>query len=71
MAMSTLRRDIPDLTTLLVAPANISKTKVGWTAGVGAEWMFAHNWWAPASGVTITSTDGDGGRLDLIQGKVR
>jgi outer membrane immunogenic protein len=25
-------------------PASVSKTKVGWTAGVGAEWMFAHNW---------------------------
>jgi outer membrane immunogenic protein len=27
-----------------VAPASISKTKVGWTAGAGAEWMFAHDW---------------------------
>jgi outer membrane immunogenic protein len=26
------------------APASVSKTKVGWTAGAGAEWMFAHNW---------------------------
>ena len=26
------------------APASVSKTKVGWTAGVGAEWMFARNW---------------------------
>jgi outer membrane immunogenic protein len=26
------------------APASISKTKAGWTAGAGAEWMFAHNW---------------------------
>jgi outer membrane immunogenic protein len=26
------------------APASISKTKVGWTAGAGAEWMFARNW---------------------------
>jgi outer membrane immunogenic protein len=26
------------------AAASISKTKVGWTAGAGAEWMFAHNW---------------------------
>jgi outer membrane immunogenic protein len=25
-------------------PASVSKTKVGWTAGAGAEWMFAHNW---------------------------
>jgi outer membrane immunogenic protein len=25
----------------LQAPASISKTKVGWTAGAGAEWMFA------------------------------
>ena len=25
-------------------PASISKTKVGWTAGAGAEWMFARNW---------------------------
>jgi outer membrane immunogenic protein len=28
----------------LSAPASISKTKVGWTAGAGAEWMFARNW---------------------------
>src|ERR1700704_6691289 len=28
------------------APASVSKTKVGWTAGVGAEWMFARNWLA-------------------------
>ena len=27
-----------------VAPASVSKTKVGWTAGAGAEWMFARNW---------------------------
>jgi outer membrane immunogenic protein len=27
-----------------VVPASISKTKVGWTVGAGAEWMFAHNW---------------------------
>jgi outer membrane immunogenic protein len=26
------------------APASVSKTKVGWTVGAGAEWMFAHNW---------------------------
>jgi outer membrane immunogenic protein len=26
------------------APASISKTRVGWTAGAGAEWMFARNW---------------------------
>src|ERR1700704_2498104 len=26
------------------APASVSKTKVGWTAGAGAEWMFARNW---------------------------
>jgi outer membrane immunogenic protein len=25
-------------------PASFSKTKVGWTAGGGAEWMFARNW---------------------------
>jgi outer membrane immunogenic protein len=25
-------------------PASVSKTKVGWTAGAGAEWMFAGNW---------------------------
>jgi outer membrane immunogenic protein len=24
--------------------SNVSKTKAGWTAGAGAEWMFAHNW---------------------------
>jgi outer membrane immunogenic protein len=29
---------------LSASPANVSKTKVGWTAGAGAEWMFAHNW---------------------------
>jgi len=26
------------------APASVSKTKVGWAAGAGAEWMFARNW---------------------------
>jgi outer membrane immunogenic protein len=26
------------------SPASVTKTKVGWTAGAGAEWMFAHNW---------------------------
>jgi outer membrane immunogenic protein len=26
------------------APASVRKTKVGWTAGAGAEWMFARNW---------------------------
>ena len=26
------------------APASVSKTKVGWTVGAGAEWMFARNW---------------------------
>jgi outer membrane immunogenic protein len=26
------------------APASVSNTKVGWTAGAGAEWMFARNW---------------------------
>jgi outer membrane immunogenic protein len=25
-------------------PASLSTTKLGWTAGAGAEWMFAHNW---------------------------
>ena len=25
-------------------PGSISKTKAGWTAGAGAEWMFARNW---------------------------
>lgn len=25
-------------------PASVSKIKAGWTAGGGAEWMFAHNW---------------------------
>jgi outer membrane immunogenic protein len=29
---------------LVEYPASVSKTKVGWTAGAGAEWMFAHNW---------------------------
>jgi outer membrane immunogenic protein len=26
------------------APASVHKTKIGWTAGAGAEWMFARNW---------------------------
>ena len=26
------------------APASVSKTKVGWTAGAGAEWAFAPRW---------------------------
>jgi outer membrane immunogenic protein len=25
-------------------PASVSEPKVGWTAGAGAEWMFARNW---------------------------
>jgi outer membrane immunogenic protein len=25
-------------------PASVSKVSVGWTAGAGAEWMFAHQW---------------------------
>jgi outer membrane immunogenic protein len=25
-------------------PASVSQTKAGWTAGAGAEWMFARNW---------------------------
>jgi outer membrane immunogenic protein len=25
-------------------PGSVSKTNVGWTAGAGGEWMFAHNW---------------------------
>ncbi|HEX2654632.1 MAG TPA: outer membrane protein [Xanthobacteraceae bacterium] len=25
-------------------PASVSKTKAGWTAGAGGEWMFAPNW---------------------------
>ena len=29
-------------------PASINSTKTGWTAGAGAEWMFAHNWSAKA-----------------------
>jgi outer membrane immunogenic protein len=29
---------------LLEWPASVGKTKAGWTAGAGAEWMFAHNW---------------------------
>jgi outer membrane immunogenic protein len=28
----------------LQTPASVSKTKVGWTAGAGAEWMFARSW---------------------------
>jgi outer membrane immunogenic protein len=28
----------------VAAPASVSKTRVGWTAGAGAEWMFAHEW---------------------------
>jgi outer membrane immunogenic protein len=26
------------------APASVRKTNIGWTAGAGAEWMFARNW---------------------------
>jgi outer membrane immunogenic protein len=26
------------------APASVSRTQIGWTAGAGAEWMFARNW---------------------------
>jgi outer membrane immunogenic protein len=33
---------------ILDFPANVSKTKAGWTAGAGAEWMFARNWSAKA-----------------------
>jgi outer membrane immunogenic protein len=29
-------------------PGSVSKTKVGWTAGVGTEWRFARNWSAKA-----------------------
>jgi outer membrane immunogenic protein len=29
---------------VLSLPASIQQTKVGWSAGAGAEWMFAHNW---------------------------
>jgi outer membrane immunogenic protein len=29
-------------------PAAVSRTKVGWTAGAGTEWMFARNWSAKA-----------------------
>jgi outer membrane immunogenic protein len=29
---------------VVASPASVSKTKVGWTAGAGAEWMFARNW---------------------------
>jgi outer membrane immunogenic protein len=28
----------------LATPASVSETKAGWTAGAGAEWMFARNW---------------------------
>jgi outer membrane immunogenic protein len=36
--------EVPDGHFQLQAPASVSKTKVGWTAGAGAEWMFARNW---------------------------
>jgi outer membrane immunogenic protein len=36
--------DIVSGAPLAEMPASISKTKVGWTAGAGAEWMFARNW---------------------------
>jgi outer membrane immunogenic protein len=32
----------------LSLPVAVSATKVGWTAGVGTEWMFARNWSAKA-----------------------
>ena len=49
MDMSTLRQKYFDPDGAgnpnpLVAPASVSRTKVGWTAGAGAEWMFAHDW---------------------------
>jgi outer membrane immunogenic protein len=31
-------------TTAEQMPVSVNQTKVGWTAGAGAEWMFAHNW---------------------------
>jgi outer membrane immunogenic protein len=35
---------VPGIQFQLQAPASASRTKVGWTAGAGAEWMFARNW---------------------------
>jgi outer membrane immunogenic protein len=35
---------VPDGSPFAESPASVSKTKVGWTAGAGAEWMFARNW---------------------------
>jgi len=43
MAKLTLRQIGSNLSTNKT-PASVSKTKVGWTAGAGAEWMFARNW---------------------------
>ncbi len=44
--------------------ANTNQTKTGWTAGAGAEWMFAHNWSAKVEylridlgGVSTTALD--------------
>jgi len=55
-------------------PASFSKTATGWTAGAGAEWMFARNWSAKAEYLHIdlgnTSATGvdvvdSGGTLDI------
>jgi outer membrane immunogenic protein len=53
----------------LETPASVSKTKVGWTAGAGAEWMFAHNWSAKLEYLYIDlgsgSAFGDLNRVEL------
>jgi outer membrane immunogenic protein len=42
---TTANSTFPDSPTVTVQfPAALSGTKVGWTAGAGAEWMFARNW---------------------------
>jgi outer membrane immunogenic protein len=41
---STANADISAATGRDPFPSAVSKTKVGWAAGAGAEWMFARNW---------------------------
>jgi outer membrane immunogenic protein len=50
------------------APASVSKTKVGWTAGAGAEWMFARNWSAKLEClyVDLGSDSAIGGLLNVV-----
>jgi opacity protein-like surface antigen len=41
---SSVKLSLLKLKISLASSASVSKSKVGWTAGAGAEWMFAHNW---------------------------